>query len=97
MNIGDQVRLHLVERVSEQKARVTDVSTGAAGILLIKGELRRRKDGTISAWVMQRDKKKWKLPLRERVLREIQHLRIYIQPLYNDNKETLRQTRGIRV
>lgn len=52
MNVGDQVRLHLIKRVSDKKARVIEVTTGAEGILLIKGELRIRKDGTVSAWVM---------------------------------------------
>jgi len=57
MKPGDQVRVKLVERLSDARARVAEVDSGKLGTLLIKGELRVRNDGTVNAWVMGHDDK----------------------------------------
>ena len=53
MKTGDELRVKLIERVSDTKARVIDVENGNPGILLIKGQLRVRSDGTINSWLIQ--------------------------------------------
>lgn len=58
MKTGDERRVKLIERVSDTEARVVDVDSGNPGILLIKGQLRVRSDGTINAWLIQHNGRK---------------------------------------
>lgn len=53
MKPGQQVKLKIVDRLSEKKALVEEVSRGHAGLLIIKGELRINKSGIINAWVLK--------------------------------------------
>jgi hypothetical protein len=55
MKTGDELRVKLIERVNDTKAHVVDVENGNPGILLIKGQLRVKSDGTINAWLIQHD------------------------------------------
>ena len=57
MKLGDEVRVKIIDYISDTKARVTDVSNENPGILMIKGNLRVLKDGTVNAWVIQHNKK----------------------------------------
>jgi hypothetical protein len=50
---GDEVRVKVIERISDTRALVVDVENGNPGILLIKGQLRVRSDGTVNAWLVQ--------------------------------------------
>lgn len=57
MKPGDELRVRIIEHISDKKARVVDVNNNNTGILLIKGRLKVLKDGTVNAWVIQYDKK----------------------------------------
>ena len=56
MSPGQQVKLKIVDRLSEKKALVEEVSRGHTGLLIIKGELRINKSGIINAWVLEEPK-----------------------------------------
>jgi len=57
MQAGDEIRVRIIEHISDKKARVVDVNNDNPGIIQIKGNLKILKDGTVNAWVLQDDKK----------------------------------------
>ena len=56
MKPGEQLYLRIIDRIDDKRAHVTDINNENEGILLIKGNLRILKNGTVNAWVIQRGK-----------------------------------------
>jgi len=57
MKPGDELRVKIIDHISDTKARVTDINNENPGVLMIKGNLKVLKDGTVNAWVLQHNKK----------------------------------------
>jgi hypothetical protein len=53
MHSGDEVQVKLINQIDDSSAKVEIISTGKQATLKIKGRLRIRQNGIITAWVIQ--------------------------------------------
>ena len=53
MHSGDEVQVKLINQIDDSSATVEIISTGKQATLKIKGRLRIRQNGIITAWVIQ--------------------------------------------
>jgi hypothetical protein len=52
MRSGDEVQVKLINQIDDSSAKVEIISTGKQATLKIKGRLRIRQNGIITAWVI---------------------------------------------
>ena len=56
MQIGDEIKVRIVEKTNDKKYKVVTHDDCYSGTLLVKGKLKIKKDGLINAWVLQKTK-----------------------------------------
>ncbi len=56
MIIGDEVKVRVLEKISENKVRVEEIESGQNGILLIKDNIVVNENEVLLVWVINIDK-----------------------------------------